>query len=290
MNDTSTETSNPTPQEPKVPPAPKGTETKVRIAHLWEMKRIGRPIVMVTAYDACFSQIADEAGVDMILVGDTLGMVVHGHETTLPVTMDMMVMHTAAVTRGSRRAFVVADMPFMSYQASVEDAVRNAGRLVQESGAQAVKLEGHSDRVLDAIKAIVDSGIPVVGHVGLLPQSVHAMSGYRVQGKTAEDAERIKLMAKAQEECGAFAVVLECVPRELSRQISQELKIPTIGIGAGDGCDGQVLVMQDLLGLTEKPPRFIKKYVDLRAGALRAFRKYARDVREHLYPEEEHWY
>lgn len=273
-------------RDSKVPPAPKGMERQVRLSHIQECKRLGRPIVMVTAYDAFFARCADLAGVDMVLVGDSLGMVVHGHETTLPVTMDMMVLHTQAVSRGARRPLVVADMPFMSFQPSIELAVRNAGRLVQEGGAQAVKMEGFSDRAIEAMRAIVDSGIPVMGHVGLLPQAVHASSGYRMQGKSKEEAERLMLLARAQQEAGAFCVVIEYMPDELSQEITRTLRIPTIGIGAGAGCDGQVLVMHDVLGLTDYSPPFAKKYADLRAATLRAFRKYSRDVRERLFPEE----
>jgi len=278
------------PSSTRVPPAPRGIEKKVRIAHLHEMKRAGRPIVMLTAYDACFAQLADLSGADMILVGDTLGMVVHGHETTLPVTMDMMVLHTAAVARAAKRSFVVGDMPFMSYQASTEDAVRNAGRLIAEGGASAVKLEGHSESVVSKIRAIVDAGIPVMGHIGLVPQSVHALSGYRVQGRDEIGAERLLRFAVEQQNAGVFSIVLEAVPRDLGGRISRELAIPAIGIGAGAGCDGQVLVMHDLLGFTESPPRFARKYADLRAGVLRAFRKYGRDVRERSFPAEENSY
>lgn len=285
--------SNPeTPEiKPSVPPpAPKGVLKKVRLSHLAEMKQSGRPIVMITAYDCPSARIADQSGVDIILVGDTLGMVVHGFETTLPVTMDMMVMHTAAVVRGAPRPLIVADMPFMSFQTSIEDAVRNAGRMLQEGGAQAVKLEGHSDSVLAKIRAIVDAGIPVMGHIGLVPQSVHALSGYRVQGRDDRDAERLMAMARNQQEAGVFAIVLECVPRTLAQRISQELTVPTIGIGAGNVCDGQVLVLHDLLGFTAHPPPFVRKYADLKAGMLRAIRKYARDVRERTFPDSEHSY
>ena len=272
----------------KPPPAPKGMQKNVRIAHLHECKRIGRPLVMMTAYDACFGAMADKSGADMILVGDTLGMVVHGFDTTLPVTMDMMVLHTQAVTRAAKRALVVADMPFMSYMVSVEEAVRNAGRLVKEGGAAAVKLEGRSEKILNTVAAIVEVGIPVMGHVGLVPQSVHALSGYRVQGREEKAAERLVNLAKGQEKAGAFAMVLECVPRALARRIASELTIPVIGIGAGDGVDGQVLVMHDMLGFTENPPRFVKKYANLGNATVRAFRKYGRDVREKLFPEDEH--
>ncbi|MBX3728126.1 MAG: 3-methyl-2-oxobutanoate hydroxymethyltransferase [Candidatus Sumerlaeia bacterium] len=273
------------PAAPKVPAAPKGVQTKVRIAHLHQMKAAGRPIVMVTAYDACFGALADEAGVDLILVGDSAGMVVHGYDTTLPVTVEMIEMHVAAVARGARRALIVADMPFMSYQVTPEEAVRNAGRFLK-AGAQAVKIEGHGPRIRETVRALSSIGIPVIGHIGLVPQSVHALSGYRIQGKTDEEAERLMTMARLQQEAGLSAIVLECIPHDLARRITAEVAIPTIGIGAGPHCDGQVLVMHDLLGLTEHPPSFARKYLDLRAGTLRAFRKYARDVRERSFPEE----
>jgi len=268
----------------KVAPAPPGTLKKVRVRHLREMKEAGRPIVMVTAYDAPTGEMADAGGIDLILVGDSVGMVVHGFDSTLPVSMEMMEMHTAAVARGAKRAMIVADMPFMSYQASVEDAVRNAGRLMK-AGAEAVKLEGNGDRVLDCIAAITEAGIPVMGHLGLTPQSVHALSGYRVQGREKEAAERLVVLAKAQEKVGVFAVVAECIPDVLATRLSAELIVPVIGIGAGNGCDGQVLVCHDMLGMTPKAPSFARRYVDLRAATVRAFRKYGRDVRERLFPE-----
>lgn len=268
-----------------VPKAPKGSEKRVRVAHLLAMKRTGRPIAMVTAYDSTFAEIADEAGMDIILVGDSAGMVMHGFETTLPVTMEMMLMHTAAVARVTKHAMVVADMPFLSYQVSVEEAVRNAGRFMQEAGAHAVKLEVGSPAGLDAVQAIVATGIPVMGHVGLLPQSVHQLSGYKKQGTTPADAKHILELAKAQEKMGIFSLVVENVPPELGDSIARKLKVPCIGIGAGRKMDGQVLVMHDILGLTSYSPPFARKYLDLRAGALRAFRKYARDVRERQFPE-----
>lgn len=271
---------------PKVPPAPKGVQNKVRINHLAQMKQAGRPLVMITAYDACFGALADEAGADMILVGDSAGMVVHGFETTIPVSVEMMEMHVAAVARGAKRAMIVADMPFMSYQVCTQDAVRNAGRFIK-AGAQVVKIEGFGPRIRETVRALHETGIPVIGHIGLVPQSVHALSGYRVQGRTEAAAERLMEMARLQEEAGLSAIVLECIPSALARDITQAIQIPTIGIGAGPHCDGQVLVMHDLLGLTKNPPSFARKYIDLRAGTLRAFRKYARDVREHLFPEPE---
>jgi 3-methyl-2-oxobutanoate hydroxymethyltransferase len=272
----------------EVPAAPRGVATKVRIAHLGEMKRVGRKIVMVTAYDSTFASIVDESGIDMILVGDSVGNVFHGFSTTLPVTMEMMILHTAAVTRPERRALVVADLPFMAYQVCNEDAVRNAGRLVKEGGAEAVKLEGRSESILERTRVIADAGIPVMGHLGLVPQSVNALSGYRVQGREEADADRMLALAEGLQRAGAFSLVLECVPSLLATRISRAVDIPTIGIGAGAGCDGQVLVMHDLLGLNEEAPRFSKAYADLRAGVARAFRKFARDVRERRFPDGEH--
>lgn len=271
-----------------VPPAPPGTKRKVRVAHLGEMKGSGRPITVVTAYDAPMAELADKAGLDVLLVGDTVGMVVHGFETTLPVTMDMMILHTQAVARGARRPLLVADLPFMAFQVSAEKTVENAGRLMQLGGAEAVKLETNSPRLLPTVEAIVQAGIPVMAHIGLTPQSVHALSGYRVQGRGEEAAMRLMEQALALEAAGAFSVVLEHVPASLAKEISRQLRIPAIGIGAGVHCDGQVLVMHDVIGLTESPPRFVRKYVDMRAGVLRGLRKYARDVRERSYPDAQH--
>jgi 3-methyl-2-oxobutanoate hydroxymethyltransferase len=260
----------------------------VRIAHLRQMKEARRPIVMLTAYDAPSAALAEEAGVDIILVGDSVGTTVHGFESTLPVTMEMMLMHVAAASRGAKRSLLIGDLPFMSYQVSVEQAVANAGRLVAEGGAAGVKLESISERTIPMIRAIVDSGIPVMGHVGLVPQSVHALSGYRYQGRSEPEAERLLSLAHQIEDAGAFSIVLELMAAETADRITQELKIPTLGIGAGAGCDGQVLVWHDLLGVTEHPPGFVQRYVDLRGGILRGIRKYARDVREKSFPGEEH--
>lgn len=271
----------------KVPPAPVGVAKKVRIAHLRQMKEAGRPITMVTAYDAPTAALADEAGIDVILVGDSVGTAVHGFETTLPVTLDMMVLHTSAVVRGARRALVVADLPFMTYQVDEEQALRSATRLMQESGAAAVKLESVSERTLPMIRALTEAGIPVMGHIGLVPQSVHQLSGYRIQGRNEEEAERLLCLARKIEEAGAFAIVLELMAEATAHRISESMRVPTIGIGAGAQCDGQVLVINDLLGLTAFPPSFARKYIDLRAGVLRALRKYARDVRERSFPSED---
>lgn len=280
--------SSPKASEPRVPPAPPGVARKVRVSHFGQMKDARRPIVMITAYDATMAALADAASADMILVGDSLGQVVHGFETTLPVTMDMMVMHTAAVARGARRAFIVADMPFMSYQVAPKETLENAGRLMKEGNAEAVKLETGNERIVDTVRYIAEAGIPVMGHIGLTPQAIHQLGGYKVQGRHEPDADRLIEIALRVQEAGAFAIVLELMPRDLARRITERLEIPTIGIGAGADCDGQVLVMNDLLGLTEKPPRFAKKYVDMRAGALRGIRKYSRDVRERHFPAPEH--
>lgn len=258
---------------------------KITAPSLMDMKARGEKISVLTAYDYAWGRLIDEAGIDIALVGDSLGMVVLGYENTLQVTMDDMVRHTAAVARGAKTALVVADMPFMSYQVSVEEAVRNAGRLVQEAGAQAVKLEG-GDHAASAIRRIVDIGIPVMGHVGMTPQSVHQMGGFKMQGKDAENAARIRAEALALQEAGAFAVVLESIPSALAKEITQSLVIPTIGIGAGPDCDGFVLVTSDLLGIYDKfVPSFVKQYANLWQVTLDAFKAYNSDVKECRYPE-----
>lgn len=262
--------------------------TRLTTHHIQDMKRQGEPIAMVTAYDASFARLLDESGVDMLLVGDSVGMVVQGHENTLSVTMDHMVYHTQAVSRGSRRALVVADMPFMSYQASVDDAVRNAGRLLAEGACQAVKLEGGA-RSAEAVKRIVDSGIPVMGHIGLTPQSVHALGGFKVQGRGPEQSEALLKDAQALEDAGAFSLVLETVPGDLARQITDQISIPTVGIGAGVQCDGQVLVSYDLLGLIrEFSPRFLKRYAELGDATHDAVRNYVVEVKARRFPGPEH--
>ncbi|MCI9596303.1 MAG: 3-methyl-2-oxobutanoate hydroxymethyltransferase [Firmicutes bacterium] len=245
-------------------------------------------LTMLTAYDYSFAKLMDEAGVNSILVGDSLGMVCLGYEDTLPVTMEDMIHHTAAVTRGAKNALVVADMPFMSYQTSVYDAVMNAGRLIKEGHAQAVKLEGGFE-VTAQIEAIVKASIPVVGHIGLTPQSVNAFGGFKVQGKSEEAAQRLLDEARAVEKAGAFAVVLECVPEKLAARISQEISIPTIGIGAGAGCDGQVLVYQDMLGLfSDFTPKFVKKFANVGDMVKDAFEEYIKEVQESTFPASEH--
>ncbi len=250
-------------------------------------KAAGEPIVMVTAYDAPGARLADEAGVDSILVGDSLGMVVLGMDDTLGVTMDDMVRHTAAVARATSRAMVAADMPFMSFQVTAEEAMRNAARLVVEGGAQAVKVEG-GRAVAGAVRRIVDAGIPVVGHVGLTPQSVHELGGYRTQAREAAPAVRLVEDCRALEEAGAFAVVLECIPAELAALVTRSIGVPSIGIGAGGGCDGQVQVFHDLLGLGSYTPKHARRYADLAPAVRDAIASYADDVRSGDFPAEEH--
>lgn len=252
------------------------------------MKAEGRPVTMLTAYDFLLAGLVDEAGIDVILVGDSLGNVVLGYETTIPVTMDDMVHHVRAVARGARRALVVADMPFLSYQVSVEDALRNAGRLLQEGGAHAVKVEGGA-AILNTVRALVGAGIPVMGHLGLTPQSVHQLGGFKVQARDAAAANRLLDDARALEEAGIFALVLECIPAPLARMVTGALGVPTIGIGAGPDCDGQVLVIHDLLGLTGgRAPRFVKRYADLRAQILAAVGAYREEVVARRFPGPEH--
>jgi 3-methyl-2-oxobutanoate hydroxymethyltransferase len=241
-------------------------------------------ITMVTAYDSTFARMLDEGGADIILVGDSLGMVVQGLDTTLPVTLDEMIYHCRAVARGTRRAHVVGDMPFMSYQVAPEDAMRNAGRMLAEGGAHSVKIEGGAE-MADTVRRLVGAGIPVMGHVGLTPQSVHAMGGFKVQGKREEDAQRVLADAKAIADAGAYAVVLEGVPSQLASRITAELPVPTIGIGAGPHCDGQVLVCYDMLGLTpERVPKFVRKYESFYERGVAAMARYRDDVREGQFP------
>ena len=257
---------------------------RVRVPDLIEKKRRGEKLVVLTAYDFPMAQLMDRAGVDVLLVGDSLGNVVLGYETTLPVTMEAMLHHTAAVSRGTRRALVVADMPFLAAQVSVAEAVRNAGRLISEGGASAVKIEGGRP-VADVIRRLVDIGIPVMGHLGLTPQSVHQLGGYRQQARGEEAAARLLDEAHVLGEAGAFSLVLESVPATAARNVTQALAIPTIGIGAGPDCDGQVLVSYDMLGLSQgHAPPFVKRYADLSAAILAAVREYASEVRAGRYP------
>lgn len=258
---------------------------RVTTTGLAVMKADGQPIVMVTAYDAPGARLVEAAGVDAILVGDSLGMTVLGHGTTLPVTMDDMLRHTAAVSRAAERALVVADMPFMSYQVSYEEALRNAGRLLAEAGAHAVKLEG-GGAVAELVGLLTDAGIPVMGHVGLTPQSVHAFGGYKLQGRDADSALRLVDDCLMLEAAGAFAIVLELVPAELAALISEELTIPTIGIGAGAGCDGQVQVFHDLLGMGDFTPKHAKRYAEVGSAITKAVATYAEDVRSGTFPGE----
>jgi len=251
---------------------------------LGAMKQSGRPIVMVTAYDAPSARLVDAAGVDAILVGDSLGMTVLGFSSTLPVTLDDMVRHTAAVVRGARRALVVADMPFLTFQVTAEEALRNAGRLIAEGGAAAVKVEGGAS-IAHTVRRLVESGIPVMGHVGLTPQSVNVLGGYKVQAKESPAALQLLEDCRELEDAGAFAVVLECIPAELAALVSRELGIPTIGIGAGVGCDGQVQVFHDLLGLGgDFTPRHAKRYAEIGEAIRDAVEAYADDVRDRAFP------
>ena len=256
----------------------------ITIRKLAAMKRAGEKIPMVTAYDYTAARIAAAAGIPILLVGDSLGMVVLGHDSTIPVTMDDMVRHTQMVRRGSAPALVVADLPFLAYQIDASHALRNAGRLLQEGGAHTVKLEG-GVAVADSVRRIVDAGIPVMGHIGLTPQSVNALGGYRVQGRTKAAAQRLLNDARALQDAGAYAVVLECVPAPLARLITQRLDIPTIGIGAGPDCDGQVQVFHDLLGLfSDFVPQHARRYANLADDIGAAFRQYAADVRRGAFP------
>jgi 3-methyl-2-oxobutanoate hydroxymethyltransferase len=257
---------------------------RIRLPDLAAKKERGEKIVMLTAYDYTMARLLDRAGIDVLLVGDSLGMVVLGYETTLPVTLDAMVHHTRAVSRGAARALVVADMPFLTYQVSLEEALRNAGRLIQDGGAAAVKLEGGGPAV-EACARLVESGIPVMGHLGLLPQSVHQLGGFRPQAQQETDAGQLLADAQALEQAGAFAIVLESIPAEVARAVTADLQIPTIGIGAGPYCDGQVLVSFDMLGLSQDGvPPFVRRYADLGEQAVAAAQAYADDVRNSRFP------
>jgi 3-methyl-2-oxobutanoate hydroxymethyltransferase len=261
---------------------------RVTINEIKEMKAKQEKIVMLTAYDYSTAKLVDEAGIPLILVGDSLGMVMLGYESTIPVTMDEMIHHTKAVVRGTKQALVIGDMPFMTYHTSIPDALRNAARFIQEGGAQAVKLEGGVN-VAETVKRIVECGIPVMGHIGLTPQSIHQLGGHKVQGKTPEAAERLLKDARALEQAGAFAVVLELVPAPLSRLITQKLSIPTIGIGAGPDCDGQVQVISDLLGLfSDFVPKHAKQYAKLAGTIKTALADYIAEVKAGSFPTAEH--
>jgi 3-methyl-2-oxobutanoate hydroxymethyltransferase len=266
----------------------KEEKRKVRVPDLLEMKRNGRKIAVLTAYDATMAGLLDRAGVDVLLVGDSLGMVVLGQDTTVGVTLDAMVHHSRAVANGSKRALVVADMPFLTYQASVRDAVRNAGRLLQDGGVSAVKLEGGT-AITEAVKRLTGIGVPVMGHIGLIPQSVHQLGGFRAVGKRHEEAEQLYNDARALEHAGAFALVLESIPSDVARNITKECAIPTIGIGAGPHCDGQVLVSYDAFGFFDAfTPRFVKRYAELGTAITEAASAYVAEVREGSFPAAEH--
>lgn len=259
------------------------------IPEFQKSKREGKKLIVVTAYDALFTRIVEQAGIEAILVGDSLGVVVQGKANTLSVTMEDMLYHTKLVAGAAQRALVIGDMPFMSYQASKEAALRNAGRFLQ-AGAQAVKLEG-GGVVVDRIKAMTQIGIPVMGHLGMTPQSVHQLGGYRVQGKEKDQAKTLLDDAKALEAAGAFAIVLEAIPAPLARTITSQLSIPTIGIGAGPHCDGQILVLYDLLGLFDEfVPKFVKPYAHLKADALQALRRYKEEVEQGKFPSDSESY
>src|SRR3989304_366737 len=258
--------------------------TKITIPDILRRKAEGKKITMLTAYDHLFARIVDEAGIDIVLVGDSLGAVAQGHATTIPVTMDEMIYHTRMVSRGVAHALVVGDMPFLSYQTSVEEGIRNAGRFLKEGGAAAVKVEGGAN-VIDKVKAMISSGIPVMGHVGILPQSVHQMGGDKVQGKDDASAERGLNDALMLDDAGGFAIVMEGIPEGLAKRITSTLSIPTIGIGPGSHCDGQVLVLSVLLGLLPQPmPKFVRQYASLREPCIEAIRKFREDVEGSRFP------
>ena len=265
-------------------------DMRVTINDVREMKARGEKIPMMTAYDYTSARIVDDAGIPIILVGDTLGQVVLGYDSTLPVTMDEMIHHTKAVARGAARALIVGDMPFMSYQTGPTDALRNAGRFLQQGGAQTVKLEGGVN-MAPTVERIVSSGIPVMGHIGLTPQSVNQLGGYKVQGKSLKSAVRLMEDARALEEAGVYALVLECVPASLARLITERVSIPTIGIGAGRNCDGQVQVFHDMLGLfTDFVPKHAKRYADLGQSIAGAVAEYISEVKDQRFPAREHSY
>ncbi|MCG9968289.1 3-methyl-2-oxobutanoate hydroxymethyltransferase [Pelotomaculum terephthalicicum JT] len=263
-------------------------QEKITTAIVKQKKAEGRPITVLTAYDFPMAKIVDEAGIDIILVGDSMGNVVLGYDSTIPVTMDDMVHHVKAVCRGARRAMIVADMPFLSYQASEEEAVRNAGRFLKEAGAQAVKLEGGAE-VVGVVRKIVNAGIPVMGHLGLTPQSINQLGGFKVQGKDERVAKKMIADAKALEEAGVFSVVLECVPAPLAKLITESIGVATIGIGASPYCDGQVLVIHDILGLYPGfTPKFVKQYANLHEQAAAAVKQYKEEVEARAFPAPEH--
>ena len=262
---------------------------RITTRELLEMKRRGDKIVALTAYDFLFARLVDECGADVVLVGDSLGQVVLGYDSTLPVTLDEMIHHARAVRRGVKHGLLVVDMPFLTFQVSVEETLRNCGRVLKETGAEAVKIEGGDEETARHVRALVRAGIAVMGHVGLTPQSVHALGGYRVQGRDEENAQRIKAEAQRLEDAGCFAIVLELLPASLAGDISRSLTIPTIGIGAGPDADGQVLVLYDMLGLNDRfRPRFLRRFANLAEHTRTGLSDYVRAVRERAYPDADH--
>ncbi|MGB3508414.1 MAG: 3-methyl-2-oxobutanoate hydroxymethyltransferase [Microcoleaceae cyanobacterium] len=257
----------------------------VTTKQLIQWKQKGRPIVALTAYDYAIAQILDQAGVDLILVGDSLAMVALGYDTTLPVTLDEMIHHAKAVRRGVKQALIVVDLPFLTYQESIQQAIHSAGRILKETGAQAVKLEGGNEAIAQTVSKLTSVGIPVMGHVGLTPQSVHQFGGYRKQGKTPDDGARILAEAVALESAGAFAMILEHIGADLAKEITEKVSIPTIGIGAGVYCDGQVLVINDVLGISDWQPPFAKSYANLRETITQAVKEYSLEVKERKFPQ-----
>jgi 3-methyl-2-oxobutanoate hydroxymethyltransferase len=262
---------------------------RVTVRDLYEMKSRGEKIVVLTAYDYLFARLVDEGGADIVLVGDSLGQVVLGYDSTLPVTIEDMIHHARAVRRGVQRGMLVVDMPFMSFQISAEETLRNAGRILKETGCEAVKIEGGDEQSADCVRALVRAGIPVMGHIGLTPQSVHAVGGYRVQGREATDAKRIKQEATRLQEAGCFSIVLELMPGALAGDITRALQIPTIGIGAGVSVDGQVLVLYDMLGLNDGfNPKFLRRFAEIADDARTGIETFAAAVRDGSYPAAEH--
>lgn len=276
--------------EPNFPTEP-ARDRRVTTRDFIALKERGEKIAVVTAYDVLFARLVDEAGVDGVLVGDSAGQVVAGYESTLPVTLDQMLYHAQAVRRGVRRALVLFDMPFLTYQVSAEEAMRNAGRALRETGAQAVKIEGGTERIAETIRRLVSVGIPVMGHLGLTPQSVHAFGGYGLRGRESDERAEIVAAGHRLEDAGCFSLVLEMLPRGLAKEISSSLRIPTIGIGAGPDCDGQVLVLPDLLGLNPGfAPKFLKRFAELGAATREAVGRYVGEVKSGTYPGPEHSY
>lgn len=266
-----------------------GPERRVSVRQLLDMKRRGEKIVALTAYDYLFGKLVDECGADLVLVGDSLGEVVLGYDSTLPVTLEEMIHHARAVRRGVRQALLAVDLPFLSFQIAPEETLRHAGRVMKETGAQAVKLEGGDEEIVRHVRALVRAGIPVLGHIGLVPQSVHALGGYRVQGREPADADRLKADAQRLAQAGCFAIVLELIPAALATEITCAIDVPTIGIGAGPGVDGQVLVLPDMLGLNEGfQPRFLRRFAELAGAARDGLTAYAAAVRAGEYPGPDH--